>query len=262
MARPVASVPSAASRRALITGATAGIGAEFARQLAARGYDLVLVARDLRRLDRVAADLSERFGIDVHVIDVDLADAVALADVEKRLADPMRPIDLLVNNAGYGLKHDFEANDIEQEQRLLAVLVTAPMRLTHAALTQMLPRRHGTVINVASIAAFTPRGTYGAAKAWVLSFSRWANLHYRAQGVTVTALAPGLVYTEFHQRMGTQASRVPRVAWLTTQRVVRVALRDAEHGKALSVPSLRYKLAALATRVIPARWAAVGRLGD
>ncbi|WP_166871113.1 SDR family oxidoreductase [Salinibacterium sp. ZJ450] len=266
MARSAASSRPAASDAAppcaLITGATAGIGAEFARQLAARGFDLVLVARDRERLDRVATDLAERFRIDVEVIDAELADAGGLADVEARAADQTRPIDLLVNNAGYGLKGDFEANDVDQEQRLLAVLVTAPMRLTHAALTQMLPRRRGTVINVASIAAFTPRGTYGAAKAWVVSFSRWANLHYRKHGVTVTALAPGLVRTEFHQRMGTQASGVPRVAWLTPRRVVRIALRDAARGKALSVPSLRYKLAMLATRVLPARWVAVGRLGD
>ena len=248
--------------RALITGATAGLGAEFARQLAERGYDLVLVARNRERLNQIAADLANRFQIDVEVIDADLSDAASLADIEARTGATERPIDLLVNNAGYGLKHDFDANNVDDEHHLLDVLVTAPMRLTHAALGQMLPRRAGTIINVGSIAAFTPRGTYGAAKAWVVSFSRWANLRYRGRGVTVTALAPGFVRTEFHARMGTGTSGVPRLAWLTAERVVRVALRDAAKGKALSVPSLRYTLAMLATRVIPARWAAAGALGD
>ncbi|WP_157155811.1 SDR family oxidoreductase [Diaminobutyricimonas sp. LJ205] len=247
---------------ALITGATSGIGAEFARQLAARGDDLILVARDRERLAESAAALAERFHVDVEVIDADLSEDDELADLEARLRQRERPVDLLVNNAGFGLRASFEASRVDDEQRLLDVLVTAPMRLCHAALAQMLPRGRGTIINVASVAGFTPRGSYGAAKAWVLSFSRWANLHYRRHGVTVTALAPGLVRTEFHRRMGVRAATIPGVGWLTAERVVRVALRDAAKGRALSVPSFRYKLAVFATRVIPARWAAVGTLDE
>jgi short-subunit dehydrogenase len=245
---------------ALITGATSGIGVEFARQLAARGNDLILVARDRERLAQTAAALSERFQVDVEVIDADLSEDDELADLEARLRQRERPVDLLVNNAGFGLRTSFEVSPIDDEQRLLDVLVTAPMRLCHAALAQMLPRGRGTIINVASVAGFTPRGSYGAAKAWVLSFSRWANLHYRRHGVTVTALAPGLVRTEFHRRMGVRAANVPSFSWLTAERVVRVALRDAGKGRALSVPSFRYKLAVLITRLIPARWAAIGTL--
>jgi uncharacterized protein len=248
------------ARLALITGATSGIGVEFARQLAARGDDLILVARDRERLTRTATSLSERFHIDVEVIDADLSEDDELADLEARLRQRERPVDLLVNNAGFGLRTPFEASLIDDEQRLLDVLVTAPMRLSHAALAQMLPRGRGTIINVASVAGFTPRGSYGAAKAWVLSFSRWANLHYRRHGVTVTALAPGLVRTEFHRRMGVRAANVPRIGWLSAERVVRVALRDAAKGRALSIPSFRYKVAVFVTRLIPARWAAVGTL--
>lgn len=247
---------------ALITGATSGIGAEFARQLAAGGYDLVLVARNRERLAENAVALAERFGVDVEVVDADLSESDELADLEERLGRHERPVDLLVNNAGFGLRTQFETSSVDDEQRLLDVLVTAPMRLSHAALGQMLPRGRGTIINVASVAGFTPRGSYGAAKAWLLSFSRWANLHYAGRGVTVTALAPGLVRTEFHRRMGVRARNVPRIGWLSAERVVRVALRDAAKGRALSVPSLRYKLAVFATRLIPARWAAVGDLDE
>jgi uncharacterized protein len=250
------------SSLALITGATAGIGAEFARQLAARGDDLILVARDRERLAQTAATLAARFHIDIEVIDADLSEEDELADLEARLRQRERPVDLLVNNAGYGLRTPFDSSSIDDEQRLLDVLVTAPMRLSHAALAQMLPRGQGTIINVASVAGFTPRGTYGAAKAWVLSFSRWANLHYRRRGVTVTALAPGFVRTEFHRRMGVRALTVPGIGWLSAERVVRVALRDAGRGRALSVPSFRYKLAVFATRLIPARWAAAGTLDE
>src|SRR3954452_4135023 len=187
--------------RALITGATAGIGAEFARQLAARGSALVLVARDGERLERLAAVLRSAHGIEVEVLPADLSRRPEVEAVERRLQDEGRPIGGLVNNAGYGLQRPFEQTSVADEQQLLDVLVTAPMRLCHAALAAMLGRGSGTIVNVSSVAAYTPRGTYGASKAWVLSFSRWANLTYRRRGVTVTAVAPGLVRTEFHDRM-------------------------------------------------------------
>jgi uncharacterized protein len=134
------------------------------------------------------------------------------------------------------------------------------MRLMHAALQQMLPRGSGVILNVASVAGFTPRGSYGAAKAWLLSFSRWANLHYRPRGITVTALAPGLVRTEFHQRMGVRTDTLPGFAWLDAERVVRIALRHAARGRAVSVPTLRYKLAVALARALPDRFSAAGTL--
>jgi short-subunit dehydrogenase len=243
---------------ALVTGATAGIGHEFVRQLAARGDDLVLVARDTARLAEVAADLRSSYGVGTEVLAADLTDPDQLATVEARLADRERPIDLLVNNAGFGLKGSFIDNDIETEQRQQDVLVRAVLRLTHAALGPMLERveRDGVVgagvINVSSVAAFLPRGTYSAAKAWVNSFSAWAHNEYGDRGVNVMALCPGFVKTEFHQRLGVDRdSTAPKALWLDADRLVRDALADFDKGKSLSIPSKRYKTIVTATRVVP-----------
>jgi short-subunit dehydrogenase len=257
--------PTARRPTALITGATAGIGAEFARQLAADGHDLVLVARDLARLERTAAALRLEFGVRVEVLAADLAHPEALARVEARaavseLGDSIGPITVLVNNAGFGLRRPFDESDLDDEQRLLDVLVTAPMRLSHAALGQMLAHGAGTIVNIASVAAYTPRGTYGAAKAWLLSFSRWANLAYRSRGVTVTAVAPGLVRTEFHERMRVSRASVPRLLWLDSERVVRLALADVRRGRAVSVPTLRYTIIVALARLLPDRLSARGDL--
>ena len=246
--------------RALITGATAGIGAEFARQLAGRGHDLVLVARNRERLEALAAELRSAYGVDAEVLPADLSRRSDVEAVERRLADPAGPVGVLVNNAGYGLRQSFEDNPVGEEQELLDVLVTAPMRLCHAALSAMLPRREGTILNVSSVAAYTPRGTYGASKAWVLSFSRWANIEYRRRGVTVTAVAPGFVHTEFHDRMRVSKGGVPAVLWLDPPYVVRKALRAADRGRAVTVPSLRYKLLVALAHVVPPALASKGSL--
>jgi uncharacterized protein len=235
----------------LITGATAGIGHAFATQLARRGDDLVLVARDRERLESVAKALRDEYDVDVEVVAADLADRSELALVEARLADPARPVDLLVNNAGFGLKDRFLANDIETEQGMLDVLVTAVLRLSHAALGPMVERGHGGIINVSSVAAFLPRGTYGAAKAWVNRFSEWAANEYRGQGVTVMALCPGFTKTEFHERMGVR--RGTGFMWLDVDMLVERALSDFDKGKVYSIPGVQYRAIAGVTRVIPSR---------
>jgi short-subunit dehydrogenase len=248
------------TRIALITGATAGLGAEFARQLAAQHCSLVLVARDRDRLERTAAQLVEEFRVEVEVLQADLLTESGLAAVEARLAGGGHPVDVLVNNAGFGLITTFHESPINDEKHHLDLLVAVPMRLTHAALGQMVPRRTGTIINVASVAGYTPRGTYGAAKAWILSFSRWANIHYRRSGITVTAVAPGFVRTEFHQRMKARTDNIPNTLWLSADRVVAEALRGAAKGKAVTVPSRRYKVIVALTRLLPARMVAAGAL--
>jgi uncharacterized protein len=237
----------------LVTGATAGIGHEFARQLASRGDDLVLVARDTARLEEVAADLRSTYGVQVEVLPADLTDPAQLATVEARLADRAHPVDLLVNNAGFGLKRGFLDNDIETEQRQQDVLVRAVLRLSHAALGGMVERERGGVINVSSVAAFLPRGTYSAAKAWVNSFSAWAHNEYADRGVNVMALCPGFVRTEFHERLGVadRDSTAPKMLWLEADRLVHDALADFDHGKSVSIPSKRYKAIVTATRVVP-----------
>ena len=208
------------TRTALITGASSGLGAEFARQLAAHGADLL--------------------------------DDAGRAAVEARLADG---VDVLVNNAGFGLDLAFEKNDVADEVRHLRLHVEVALRLTHAALPTMLERGGGRIINVASVAGFVPRGTYGAAKGWLISFSRWATVAYAPRGVTVTAVCPGFVHTNFHERLGLPPGQegVPPGMWLDATTVVREGLRDAARGRAVSIPSLRYRLLVAAARVLPDR---------
>jgi short-subunit dehydrogenase len=242
-----------AGTTALITGASAGIGAEFARQLAEQGHNVVLVARDAGRLQATAQELENRYSVRAEVLAADLADDAGVAAVVARLTDPDRPVGILVNNAGMGLLHPFEENDIAEEARHLKLHVETAMKLTHAALPGMLSRRSGRIINVASVAAFLPRGTYSAAKAWLVSFSRSANLAYSKQGVNVTAVCPGFTHTEFHDRMGMDKSVTPRWLWLQAERVVREGLADNAKGKAVSIPTKRYKALTAAARVLPDR---------
>ncbi len=248
---------------ALVTGPTAGIGRSFARALAARGHDLVLVSRDKARLDALAADLRAKYLVDVEVLPADLTDRSSLALVEARVSDETRPIDVLVNNAGFGHKHPFTDNDIEEEQQLLDVLVTAVLRLSHAAVKPMRRRGRGAIVNVSSVAGFLPRGTYSAAKAYVTSFTEWLDLTYRRDGVRAMALCPGFVRTEFHERMGVGRDSAPRWMWLDADRVVRDALSDLERGRSLSIPSKRYKLLTTLARYTPsslqARFQGLGR---
>lgn len=235
----------------MVTGATAGIGLEFARQLAGRHHDLVLVARDTARLESVAADLRALHGIEVEVLTADLTDEAGLKAVEARLADQARPVELLVNNAGFGLKGRFLDNDIDAEVEMVELLVTALMRLSHAALGAMSQRGRGGIINVSSVAAFLPRGTYAASKAWVNSFSRWAAAEYRKQGVTVMVLCPGFTKTEFHQRMG--AKRGKGFMWMEPEFLVRKALEDFDRKRVMSIPGAQYKVIIAAVRAIPDR---------
>lgn len=236
---------------ALITGPTAGIGAGFAHQLAHKGYDLVLVARDGERLEALADEVGREYGVSTEVLVADLADRAALARVEARVADADRPVDLLVNNAGFGHKRPFLENSVEDEQQMLDVLVTAVLRLSHAALGAMVERGEGAIVNVSSVAGFLPRGTYSAAKAYVTSLSEWADLTYRDQGVRVMALCPGFTKTEFHERMDVSRDSAPGWMWLEADRLVADALADLEKGRRVSVPSKRYKVLTGVARYTP-----------
>jgi short-subunit dehydrogenase len=249
MSRPVA----------LITGPTAGIGHEFAVQLARRGYDLVLVARNETRLADVAAELAQ-YGAASEVIVADLSDRSQLQPVENRLA---AGVDLLVNNAGYGHKRPFLENSVEDEVAMLDVLVTAVLRLSHVALTQMVARGEGGIINVSSVAGEIPRGTYSAAKTYVTRFSEWADLTYRDRGVRVMALLPGFTRTEFHERIDVSRDSAPKWMWLEVEDLVREALDDFDKGRSVSVPSKRYKAMVAVSHYTPnavlARFQKVGR---
>jgi short-subunit dehydrogenase len=253
------------AKTAVITGASSGLGAEYARQLAARGADLVLVARDREALDGLARELSARHRVGVEVMALDLLKPRQREKLERRLADHEHPIEMLVNNAGFGLPLAFERNDVEDEVRHLQLHVEVPLRLSHAALGPMLARGHGRVVNVASVAGFTPRSTYGACKGWLISFSRWANVEYAKRGVTVTAVCPGFTHTNFHERAGLPPGQegVPDWMWLDAPTVVEESLRDVARGRAVSIPSTKYKALVALSRFVPssvvARAAATGR---
>jgi uncharacterized protein len=241
---------------ALITGASSGIGAAFVRRLAADGHALVLVARDADRLRQLADELSAEYRSPVEVMAADLADPVQLARVEARLSDPERPVDMLVNNAGFSLGRRFLRTTIEEQEKLLDVLVRAVQRLTYAALRGMVDRGRGAVVNVSSVASYVPRSTYGAAKAWVTSFSEALAAEMRGTGVRVMAVLPGYTRTEFHQRAGIGAHG-PGMLWLSADRVADEALRDLKRGRILSIPSKRYRILATLSRMSP-RWIVTG----
>ena len=236
---------------ALITGATSGLGAEFAQQLGRAQHDLVLVGRDVDRLEVKAVRLRNDFGIDVDVLPADLITDDGVATVAARLADPAVPVSVLVNNAGFSLVKAFEKNTVQDEAEHLRILAQTPMELTHAVLPGMLERGNGRIINVSSVSAFIPRGTYGAAKAWGVSFSRFANLRYSPRGVKVTAICPGFVHTEFHERMGADMGGVKPWMWLEADQVVREGLAANAAGKAVSIPSRRYRVLMGLAKLVP-----------
>jgi uncharacterized protein len=243
---------------ALVTGPTTGIGRAFADALAREGYDLTLVSRDQTRLEQVAADLTSRHRVACEVLPADLSDLDDTRRVERHLRE--RPVDVLVNNAGFGQPKRFEHNDVEAEQHGLDVLVRAVMRLTHAAVAPMAARGSGDIINVSSVAGFFPAGSYGAHKAWVTSFSTWAHSHYRPAGVRVVAVCPGFVRTEFHARISADMEHVPHWLWLSAGDVVADAMADLRAGKSISISSRRYRTLVAASRLVPRE--VVGRLAS
>ncbi|KUI02655.1 SDR family oxidoreductase [Mycobacterium sp. IS-3022] len=240
MSRPVA----------LITGPTSGIGAGFARRYARDGHDLVLVARDGARLERLAAELRGETGADVEVLTADLAESADRAKVADRLA---AGVQVLVNNAGFGTSGEFWTADLALLQSQLDVNVTAVMELTHAALPPMLAAHRGTVINVASVAGLLPgRGsTYSASKAWVIAFSEGLANGLGGTGVGVHALCPGFVRTEFHQRAGIDMDGTPSWFWLEVDDVVGETMAGVAKGKVVIVPGLQYKALTVGGRLVP-----------
>ncbi|MFC7913213.1 SDR family NAD(P)-dependent oxidoreductase [Streptomyces sp. NPDC057386] len=236
---------------ALITGSTAGIGAAFARRLAADGHDLVLVARDTARLREQATELHDRHGVEAEVLTADLAEDEGIEAVAARLRDRRDPVDLLINNAGFGNKGRYLDVSMADELRMLKVHCEAVLRLTSAAAETMRERGRGGIVNVASVAAFVPRGTYGASKAWVVQFTQGAARDLAGSGVRLMALCPGFVRTEFHQRAGMGTDNIPGWMWLDADKLVATALADLARGRTLSVPDPRYKVLMGAAKLMP-----------
>jgi short-subunit dehydrogenase len=244
-------------KRALVTGASSGIGAAFARQLAAQGTSLVLVARDERRLDDLAQQLRREHRIDVEILTADLADDEQVGDVEKRLS-VSPPVDLLVNNAGLGTFGTFRQLPVGGELQQIDVNIRAVVRLAHAALAYMSAHGIGTVLNMSSTLGLQPMpgsATYAATKAFVTSFSEALHEESRGTGVRVSALVPGTVGTEFMQRAGKEEAlaSLPSFMVLSPDKVARDGLRGARRGRALIIPGVSYKMMATFMTLSP-RW--------
>ncbi|MGH9024859.1 MAG: SDR family NAD(P)-dependent oxidoreductase [Acidimicrobiia bacterium] len=237
---------------ALVTGASAGLGHAFARALASRGYDLVLAARDEARLQELAQEVVSR--AEAEVLTADLTEAGGLASVEARLRDRERPVDLLVNNAGFGTNGHFAELPLEVEDRQIRLNVLAVVRLAHAALEGMIERGRGGIINVSSLAAYQPlpeNAAYGGSKAFVHSFSQALHEEARGTGVRVMVLAPGFTRTEFQERSGIDAAQVPGFLWQTAEAVVFPALDAFGRGRAVFVPGLHNQVAGALVQVTP-----------
>jgi short-subunit dehydrogenase len=234
---------------ALVTGATAGIGESFSRLLAAHHYNIVLVARDLPRLQERAAALEAKFGIKTHVIQADLATDEGCQKVEKYVLE--NQIDVLINNAGFGTNKAFTMSTLEVEQQLLDVLVRTPMRLMHVALPLMKARDNGIIINVSSVAGYIAGGSYSASKSYLTVLSESLNTELSGTNVRVGALCPGFTRTEFHQRGKMSMKGLPNFLWLNSDRLVELSWRDALKGKAVSIPGWQYKLLVLIVQTIP-----------
>jgi short-subunit dehydrogenase len=236
---------------ALVTGATAGIGAAFAELLARENHDLVIVARDLPRLNSRAEEWRTRYNVEVEVIQADLSRDEDIRRLELRLQNISRPVDVLINNAGFGINKSFTTSDVAEEIALLDVLVTAPMRLMHAVLPPMKERNSGIIINVSSVAGWIAGGTYSAAKSYLTVLSESLHTELRDTKIRVHALCPGFTRTEFHQRGKMKMGAVPQSFWLSAEEVVSDAWKAALDGKAVSVPGAQYKVLSFISRFAP-----------
>jgi len=253
-------MPRTAFKTALITGASAGLGAEYARRLAAAGTDLILVARRLDRLEGLAKELGSRHGVRVETVQADLSTPEGLAAVEGRIA-ASATLDLLVNNAGFGGRTGFVKGETAEHLNMVRVHVEAPVRLTRAALPGMIDRGRGAVINLSSIAAFSAfsGAMYSGTKAFLVMFSQNLQDEVRRKGIVVQALCPGMTHTEFHQVAKIDKSIVPRFFWMTASKVVRISLRRVGRG-VVCVPGWKNKIIAFAMRC-PATAAVVRLVG-
>lgn len=250
---------------ALITGASSGIGEAMVHELGQAAVPMVIVARRRDRLDDLARQYRH-----IEVIDADLTTGRGLALVEARLANPDRPIDLVVNNAGFGTTGPFHLQDTDRMADEIALNITALTRLSRAALGVMVPRGYGYLLNVSSVASFQPApklAVYAATKAYVTSLTESLHEEVRGTGVKVTALCPGLTRTEFQSvSSGADATNYPGFAWTSVELVARTGLEDVAKGRALSVPGTLYKglasASALAPRSLTRRLASLVQRGE
>ena len=237
---------------ALVTGATAGIGESFSRLLASNRYNIVLVARDLPRLQERAQGLEAKYGVQTHVIQADLATDEGCLKIEKYIAE--NQIDVLINNAGFGTNKAFTMSTLEIEQQLLDVLVRTPMRLMHVALPLMKERNNGVIINVSSVAGYIAGGSYSASKSYLTVLSESLNTELASSGVKVSALCPGFTRTEFHERGRMKMGGLPKFMWLNSDKLVEQSWKDAVANKPVSIPGWQYKLLVGVISTVPRKF--------
>lgn len=236
---------------ALITGGTSGIGAAYARALAEKGQDLVLVARNGERLESEAAQLRTSYGVQVETLQADLADRTQVQSVAARLESTADPIDMFINNAGFGLHSDLLNVDTSADEEAFDVMGKAVYLLGGAAARAMLARGEGSIIVTASSAAYITTGNYSAIKAWALNYAESLAVQMAGTGVHVTAFCPGWVATEFHARAEIDASKLPPIVWIDVDKAVREALRANSRGRTICVPTLQWKAAVTLGRIVP-----------
>ena len=234
---------------ALVTGATSGIGESFTRLLAENGYNVVLVARDLSRLRERASGLESQYGIETVVVQADLATNEGCAVIENYIAD--NEIEVLINNAGFGINKSFTVSELDVEQNLLDVLVRVPMRLMHVALPGMKMRDKGIIINISSVAGFIASGTYSASKSYLTVLSESLNTELKDTNIKISALCPGYTRTEFHQRGRMSMKGLPTFMWLNADALVAKSWSNARKGKAISIPGWQYQLLTFVIRIAP-----------
>jgi short-subunit dehydrogenase len=237
------------SKWAMVTGATAGIGESFTRVLAREGFNIVLVARDLERMKERATTLESQFNVQAAIVQADLATDDGCAKVEKYLTE--NPVEVLINNAGFGINKAFSMSDLSAEQQLLDVLVRTPMRLMHTIIPQMKARNSGSIVNVSSVAGWIAGGTYSAAKSYLTVLSESLHTELSGTGIKISALCPGFTRTEFHERGRMRMNGLPNFMWLSADRVVSQAWKENQNGKVLSVPGWQYLILSTVSRFGP-----------
>ena len=234
---------------ALVTGATSGIGESFTRLLAENNYNIVLVARDIPRMQERALGLQKKFNVETNIIQADLSTDAGCAVVEHYIAN--NQVDVLINNAGFGLNKAFTMSDIDAEQQMFDVLVRTPMRLMHVALPLMKQRNKGVIINVSSVAGFIAGGTYSAAKSYLTVLSESLHTELSGTNIKISALCPGFTRTEFHQRGRMSMKGLPSFMWLDSDKLVSKAWSDALKGEAVSIPGWQYQLLVFVIQTLP-----------
>ncbi|MFN3584816.1 SDR family NAD(P)-dependent oxidoreductase [Phenylobacterium sp.] len=249
-------------RLALVTGASAGIGAAFARILASHGYDVALTARRTERLDQIAEEIRLRYGVETLTVAADLAQPEGPGQILDHLTAHGRTVDALVNNAGYGLPGTYADTRWADQAAFLQVMVTAPCELAHRVLPGMVQRRFGRIVNVASLAGLVPGAAghtlYAASKSLLIKFSQSLSLEVANEGVHVTALCPGFTFTEFHDVNGTRAmvsASTPSWLWLGADEVAAAGYEAVEAGRVVCVPGAPNKAIAAAAKLLPDEWA-------